>query len=87
MSEERCVCCSSLIPEGRQVCQSCEHQEDIYRCVICGKTIPKPKFSFGGRGDGKSMIRLNYNIRQVCCSDECFSEFIHTKQNDYDKIQ
>ena len=87
MSKERCVCCNSLIPEGRQICWSCEHQEDIDRCVVCGKTIPKPNFSFGGRGDGKSMIRLNYNMSQMCCSEECFQNLVHTIQNDCDKIQ
>ena len=25
MNEERCVCCGSVIPEGRQVCWNCEH--------------------------------------------------------------
>ena len=72
MSEERCVMCGNIIPEGRQVCWNCEYQEDTDRCIICGKTIPRPKFSFGGRGDGKSMMTLNYNVRQACCSDECF---------------
>lgn len=25
MNEERCVCCGEVIPEGRQVCLSCEY--------------------------------------------------------------
>lgn len=25
MRENRCVCCGSEIPEGRQVCWECEH--------------------------------------------------------------
>ena len=24
LSEDRCVCCGALIPEGRQVCPTCE---------------------------------------------------------------
>ena len=24
MNENRCVCCGRIIPEGRQVCESCE---------------------------------------------------------------
>ena len=75
MSEDRCICCNAIIPEGRQICWNCEHQEDAYHCVVCGKSIPKPKLSFGGRANGKSMMTLNYNIRQMCCSDECFDEF------------
>ena len=82
MSEDRCICCGNIIPEGRQICWNCEHQEDIDRCVICGKTIPIPKFSFGGRGDGKAMMRLKYNIRKMCCSEECFQNLVHTIQND-----
>lgn len=27
MDEERCVCCGKPVPEGRQVCWNCEHQE------------------------------------------------------------
>ena len=82
MSEDRSICCGDIIPEGRQICWSCEHQSDAYHCVICGKEISKPKFSFGGRENGKTMVTLNYNARQACCSDECFSEFIYTIQND-----
>ena len=25
MNEERCICCGEIVPEGRQVCWSCEH--------------------------------------------------------------
>ena len=87
MGEEHCVCCGSLIPEGRQVCYNCEHKENVYHCIVCGKTIPKPKFSFGGRANGKTMMILNYNIRQICCSDECFQDIVMTIQNDYNKTQ
>ena len=27
MNTNRCVCCGKIIPEGRMVCWSCEHQE------------------------------------------------------------
>ena len=27
MSEERCVCCGDIIPEGMMVCPQCNHQE------------------------------------------------------------
>jgi ribosomal protein S26 len=26
MNEERCICCGKTIPEGKQVCWSCEHR-------------------------------------------------------------
>lgn len=26
MSEERCVCCGAVIPEGRMVCPECERK-------------------------------------------------------------
>ena len=53
-----------------------EDCSEYCNCMICGKEIPRPKFSFGGRGDSKSMMRLMYNMRQLCCSDECWNEFI-----------
>ena len=28
MSENRCVCCGEVIPEGKMVCWECEHKED-----------------------------------------------------------
>lgn len=26
MNEERCICCGEIIPEGRQICWSCEYR-------------------------------------------------------------
>ena len=31
MTEEHCVCCGEIIPEGRQICWSCEHSLDNSR--------------------------------------------------------
>lgn len=28
MSEDRCVCCGAIVPEGRMVCPICEDQHD-----------------------------------------------------------
>ena len=37
---ERCVCCGAEIPEGRQVCPSCESKWQITnRCVMCGAIV------------------------------------------------
>lgn len=33
MSEDRCVCCGAVIPEGRQICGGCE----IRTLVKCGE--------------------------------------------------
>jgi predicted nucleic acid-binding Zn ribbon protein len=76
MSEDRCVCCGDIIPEGQQVCWQCEHEETQHHCIVCSKEIPKPELVFGGRKNGKTMTMLCYNIRQMCCSDQCAQEFI-----------
>lgn len=31
--DERCVCCGQYVPEGRQVCLSCEKKELCRRCT------------------------------------------------------
>ena len=37
---ERCVCCGAEVPEGRQVCPSCESKWQITnRCVMCGAIV------------------------------------------------
>ena len=74
--EDHCVCCGETILECRQVCRKYENETQISHCVICGKEISWPKFSFGGRQDGKTMMRFWYNMRQLCCSDGCFGEWI-----------
>lgn len=30
--EDRCVCCGAIIPEGRQVCPSCEKDDKLNQC-------------------------------------------------------
>ena len=37
MSEDRCICCGAIIPEGRQVCPICEHKAEnrVAPCVAC----------------------------------------------------
>ena len=76
MTEERCVCCGEIIPEGRQVCWQCEHEAIGHRCINCDKDIPEPKFVVGGRQNGKIMTILYYNLRQMCCSDQCAREWL-----------
>ena len=41
--DNRCVCCGAEVPEGRQVCPTCEVKNDVIvaRCSICG-AIVKP---------------------------------------------
>ena len=86
MNENRCVCCNKIIPEGRQVCWSCENgniqydandlSDNMSFCIMCGKEIPRPKLFFGGRAYGKTMMEFQYNMRQLCCSKECFDKCI-----------
>ena len=76
MNVDRCIVCGEPVPEGRQICWRCEHQTENCHCVICGKEIPQPKFSFGGRKNSKTMMEFQYNMRQLCCSDECWDKFI-----------
>ena len=57
------------------VCPQCKY-DNTYHCIVCGAKIPKPEFIFGGRGSGKTMMILNYNIKQTCCSDECFDKLV-----------
>ena len=45
------------------------------KCITCDTKIPTPQFIYGGRGCGKSFMLLNYNIRQMCCSDKCYEQF------------
>ena len=37
MSEDRCVCCGEIVPEGRMVCPICEHKAEnrVAPCVAC----------------------------------------------------
>lgn len=46
------------------------------KCINCDKEIPTPILKFGGRQHGQNMMLLYYNIRQMCCSDECCKEWI-----------
>jgi predicted nucleic acid-binding Zn ribbon protein len=75
MINNRCVCCGEIIPEGRMVCPQCEY-DNTYHCIVCDAKIPKPEFIFGGRGNGKTTMIFNHNVRQMCCSDECFDKLV-----------
>ena len=33
--EDKCVCCGSVVPEGRQVCRQCEEKFGLVRCGEC----------------------------------------------------
>ena len=33
---DRCVCCGTIVPEGRMVCPQCEvHKRNIVHCAWC----------------------------------------------------
>ena len=84
MSEDRCVVCGEIIPEGRQICWNCQQSSRYFHCVMCGKDIPQPKFSFGGKAYGKTMMEFQYNMRQLCCSDECWGKWIEEIRREFD---
>lgn len=84
MKEDRCMVCGEIVPEGRQICWCCEHHTKDYHCVICGKEMPAPKFSFWGRGNGKTMMEFQYNMRQLCCSDGCWGKWIEEIRRELD---
>lgn len=54
----------------------CEY-DDGHHCIMCDAKIPEPDFIFGGRGNGKTMMIFYYNMRQACCSEECFNQLIN----------
>lgn len=39
MSENRCVCCDEIIPEGNQACWSCEHSVEHHSNIPSDKQI------------------------------------------------
>lgn len=42
MTEEKCICCDNIVPEGRQVCPSCEKDIDNTNkkyCPECGQKL------------------------------------------------
>ena len=63
MSEERCVCCGAVIPEGRQICGGCEIRT-LVRCGECdhGSHVDTPE----GRVWCEKMCR--YMVVEGFCS-------------------
>ena len=49
MSEDRCVCCGAIIPEGRQVCPTCEKANGaivkVETCFCDADGMPKNQLS------------------------------------------
>ena len=37
MSEDRCVCCGSVIPEGTHVCQNCRENKNMHLYSVTAK--------------------------------------------------
>ena len=55
--ENRCVCCGSIIPEGRQVCKECEVKAGMNRE---GYKDPTAEQAFGGLKMRLLPIRVKY---------------------------
>lgn len=45
MNEERCICCGEIIPEGRQVCWSCEHSITKAGAILQSRHATKEEVS------------------------------------------
>lgn len=63
MTEDRCVCCGTVIPEGRQICGGCEIRT-LVRCGECehGSHVDTPE----GRVWCKKLYR--YMLAEGFCS-------------------
>ena len=48
MSENRCVCCGEIIPEGKQVCPNCSAKSDKKERYVGYCTIDKLIFTSSG---------------------------------------
>ena len=77
MSEDRCIVCGSIIPEGRQICNKCEEGSHKYHCIVCGREIPKPELTLLSRGVSRSTSKMIHDISQLCCSRYCTNLFLY----------
>lgn len=41
MDAERCVCCGTIIPEGRMICPMCEQKEMKYGSILQSQDATK----------------------------------------------
>lgn len=57
--ENKCMCCGEIIPEGRQICPSCENGTN-HKCVFCDKFNLNLKFTFDK--NPRLCIRDSYTI-------------------------
>lgn len=55
MSEDRCICCGEIVPEGRMVCPYCENHIMTDREAIA---ILKNIYLSGGRCNGKTRLTM-----------------------------
>lgn len=64
MSENKCVCCDEIIPEGRQVCPSCEKKSITKYKGIDIETIRKIQFE-NVPSKMVSVVRLEETIKEA----------------------
>jgi len=70
---ETCVVCGNIIPEGRQVCPSCEAEVSDYKtCWLCGRNGTQDRLEkhhiFGGANRDKSE---RYGLTVYLCGERC----------------
>ena len=61
MSDNRCICCGEIIPEGMLACPNClvvsKRETELKPCPFCGH---KAELSHDYTGSGYSYIRCTY---------------------------
>lgn len=65
MSENRCVCCGDIIPEGRQICPACEKGYK-HGHWLSGKTILGTEVMCSNCGFTALMSRLSDQDKKFC---------------------
>ena len=58
MTEERCICCGAVIPEGLQVCPSCSHSDAGMATAV--NRIANGAYKAGSRGRLKAYVCSPY---------------------------
>jgi hypothetical protein len=79
MTEERCVCCGEIIPEGLQVCFNCEPKIEKHvsfskgECFRCKKCPPEVITTWHEPLMGRKYKRLSekYGLRVPLCFPGC----------------
>lgn len=53
--DNTCICCGRIIPEGRQICPSCENRRDVHRQTNRDKLLHTAEYD--------TLCRMNTRLR------------------------